>query len=148
MLERLTYPVTLTPDEDDGGFVVTFIDVPHAITQGDTVEDCLTNAVDCLEEALASCIDEEEPIPEPSPIKAGDIGVSPSAQVSLKLIVYMTWRDAGISKTELARRMGIKESEARRILDPRHGTKLPTLEQALRALDKQISISINDRKVA
>jgi hypothetical protein len=35
MSRELAYPVTLTPDEADGGFVVTFQDVPEAITQGD-----------------------------------------------------------------------------------------------------------------
>jgi len=28
------YPVTLTPDLEDGGFVVTFADLPEAVTQG------------------------------------------------------------------------------------------------------------------
>ena len=30
------YPVTLTPDKKVGGFVVTFTDIPEAITQGET----------------------------------------------------------------------------------------------------------------
>ena len=30
---RFTYPATLIPDETDGGFVVTFRDLPEAITQ-------------------------------------------------------------------------------------------------------------------
>ncbi len=34
-------PVTLTPDKKDGGFVATFMDIPEAITQGDTVAQAL-----------------------------------------------------------------------------------------------------------
>ena len=30
----LAYAATLTPDQEDGGFVVTFRDIPEAITQG------------------------------------------------------------------------------------------------------------------
>ena len=36
----LAYPVTLTP-EKEGGYVVTFRDIPEAITQGETVEEAL-----------------------------------------------------------------------------------------------------------
>ncbi len=60
---RFTYPVTLTPDESDGGFVMTFPDMPEAITQGDTIKQCLSDAVDCLDESIAARIDDGEPIP-------------------------------------------------------------------------------------
>ena len=33
----MKFPVNLTPDKRDGGFVVTFPDIPEAITQGETV---------------------------------------------------------------------------------------------------------------
>jgi antitoxin HicB len=48
----LAYAATLTPDEEDGGYVVTFRDVPEAITQGDTLEEALHNAADVLTVAL------------------------------------------------------------------------------------------------
>ena len=64
---ELTYPVTLTPDETDGGFVVTFEDIPEAITQGETVTEALAEAADALEEAIAGRIRRGDAIPEPSP---------------------------------------------------------------------------------
>lgn len=50
-MERFTYPIRLISDRDSGGFVVGFRDLPEAITQGDTLEECLQEAADCLEEA-------------------------------------------------------------------------------------------------
>ena len=41
------YPVTLTPD--DGTVLVTFADVPEAITFGTDEGEALLNAVDALE---------------------------------------------------------------------------------------------------
>jgi len=41
------YPAALTPDLD-GGFTVTFRDVPEAITEGDTREEVLLRAEDAL----------------------------------------------------------------------------------------------------
>ena len=34
---RFSFPVTLTTDEVDGGFTVTFRDLPEAITQGENM---------------------------------------------------------------------------------------------------------------
>jgi antitoxin HicB len=45
------YPVTLKRAED-GGFVVTFKDIPEAITQGETEAEALSPARDALETAL------------------------------------------------------------------------------------------------
>ena len=38
MKNKLSYPAILTPDLEEGGFVVTFPDLPEAITQGDTLK--------------------------------------------------------------------------------------------------------------
>jgi hypothetical protein len=42
-MNRYSYPATLTPAEE-GGYVVTFRDIPEAITQGDSLEDSLAQA--------------------------------------------------------------------------------------------------------
>ena len=46
------YAAALTPDPD-GGFTVTFRDVPEPITGGDTREEALLRAEDAVESALA-----------------------------------------------------------------------------------------------
>jgi antitoxin HicB len=51
-MQRFTYPVTLTPDEKDGGFVVTCRDVPELVTQGETTEDAISEAEGALRRML------------------------------------------------------------------------------------------------
>ena len=70
-MDQFVYPATLTPDTQDGGFVVTFVDVPEAITQGDDVPEALRQAADCLEEAMVGRIRRHDDIPKASPIRAG-----------------------------------------------------------------------------
>ena len=53
-MQNFIYPALLAPDEDEGDLVVTFRDLPEAITQGETVEEALTEAADCLAEAIAN----------------------------------------------------------------------------------------------
>jgi antitoxin HicB len=39
--------------------------------------------------------------------------------------------------------MQVNEKEARRMLDPKHPTKVPTLERALAALGRRAEIEVN-----
>ena len=55
------YPVTLTPD--DGSVLVTFADVPEAITFGADEDEALLNAIDALETGLSFYIDARKPLP-------------------------------------------------------------------------------------
>ncbi len=52
--------------EDDGGFSVTFPDVPAAITQGENFDSALLNAVDALQTVLGDAIERGLAPPEPS----------------------------------------------------------------------------------
>ena len=92
-MQNFIYPATLTPDTEDDGFVVRFIDLPEAITQGENIEDALQEAADCLEEAIANRIVMELPIPSPSAIKEGQYVVSLPIQMAAKAALYLTIKD-------------------------------------------------------
>jgi len=141
-MNPLIFPVTLTPDARDGGFVVTFPDVPEAITQGDSIDDCLREGADALAEAIAARLHAGEPLPVPSRPKRRQRTVSLPAHMAAKVALHAALRDANISKSALARRLGCDEKEVRRMLDPRHVTRLPRLEAALMALGKRLVISV------
>jgi antitoxin HicB len=142
MTHEFTYPVTLTPDEADGGFVVTFEDLPEAITQGETMTEALAEAADALEEAVAGRIRRGDPIPSPSPVAR--MAVPVPAQTAAKAALYLALGETGISKAELAARLGCDEKEVRRLLDPRHPSKLPRIQKALAALGKGLSVRLID----
>ncbi|MFL6199316.1 MAG: type II toxin-antitoxin system HicB family antitoxin [Thermoanaerobaculia bacterium] len=144
MTHEFAYPVTLTSDETDGGFVVTFPDVPEAITQGNDVTDALVQAADALEEAIAGRIRRGDSIPEPSKARPDQPVVLVPALTAAKAALYLALREAGISKSELAGRLGCDEKEVRRLLDPKHLSKLPGIQKALAALGKGIAVRLVD----
>ena len=45
----LGYTVLLTPDEEDGGFVVEVPSLPGCLTQGETVAEAKKNAKEAIE---------------------------------------------------------------------------------------------------
>ncbi len=69
---KYIYPVILTEDPDEGGYVVTCRDMPEVITQGETIEEALVEAADALDEAICGCINQGREIPEPSAEQAGE----------------------------------------------------------------------------
>jgi len=138
---QFNYPATLTPDPT-GGFVVTFRDWPEAITQGDSLEEALLEAADCLEEAVAARIDDRGEIPASSARLPDEHPVAVPIQTALKAALFLATRETGVGPTELARRLGINEKEARRLLDPRHASKAATLERALLAVGRRLAIAV------
>ena len=97
-MDQFVYPATLTPDVQDGGFVVTFVDIPEAITQGDDVPEALHHAADCLEEAMAGRIRHRDDIPEPSPAQAGQYAVAVPAQTATKAALYVALRQRQLAR--------------------------------------------------
>jgi antitoxin HicB len=138
---QFIYPATLTP-EPTGGFVVTFRDWPEAISQGDTRDEALVEAADCLEEAVAARIDDRGDIPASSARLPDEHPVAVPIQTALKAALYLAVCDMGVDPAELARRLGINEKEARRLIDPRHASKAATLERALRALGRRLAVEV------
>ena len=68
------YPATFTDDETSG-FVITFRDVPDAITQADTMKEAMEMAKDALQSALEIYEETNRPFPEPSAYRSGDVMV-------------------------------------------------------------------------
>jgi len=125
--------------DPDGGFFVSFADIPEALASGKTKEAALAEAALALGQGLRTYA--ERGIAMPAPKAKAGVPIGLSTQDSLKLATLDAFVEAGISKTELAARLGKKEGEARRILDPDHTTKAATLDAALKVLGKRAVIS-------
>ncbi len=138
------YPVTLEPDDEAGGFVVRFPDVPEVHTQGADREDALEQAEDALVVALSLYVDAGEPLPVPSADEGRPLVAVP-VRVAAKLALYEEVRSAGLTKMALARRLAIPDTEARRLLDLDHPTKMDRLERVLRSFGVELVVTTRRR---
>ena len=59
-----TYTIVLTPDLEDGGYVVTVPALPEVATQGETREEAIAMARDAIEGYLALLAEDGEEIPD------------------------------------------------------------------------------------
>jgi len=130
------------------GYVVNFPDVPEAITQGSDMADTRAMAEEALGLALLTYLARGLGLPKARSTSKKLVPVAVAPDVAAKLAVLESFIAAGISKSELARRIGKDEKEVRRILDPKHATKLPALIVALRALGKRLVVGVMEAEAA
>lgn len=127
---------------DASRVVVTFPDLPEAVTQGDDEADARAMAEEVLGLALLARLEHGKPLPEPRARGSDlvDVGVDPT--VAAKLAVIEAFRASGLTQATLAERLGKDPREVRRILDPNHATKLPAIDDALRAMGRRLVIGV------
>jgi antitoxin HicB len=135
------YPAMLIPDPD-GGFTVTFRDVPEAITEGDNREEALLRAEDALESALAMYVAADEPLPVAWPALPDEAIVPLSARGMAKAALYEAMREQRIGRAELARRLRWHLPQVNRVLDLRHASKMEQIEAALATLGLRLIIDV------
>lgn len=138
----MQYTASLQPDGD--GFIVTFPALPEANTAGADRAEAVENAQDALEVVLLTYAKDGRDLPTDLPVAGDVLRVTPSAQVVAKLSFIDAFRKSGMTRVALAERLGKGENEVRRMLDPYYGSKLPALEDAMRALGKRFVLSVEE----
>ncbi len=140
---KLAYPAALTL-QNDGSYVVSFPDIPEALTDGETKKEALAEAVDCLIAALGGYINDHRDIPRPSqPGPAQAMLIIPPLP-SAKLSLYQALQESGITRVALGKRLGVSEGSVRRLLDLDHRSHIGQVDAALSLLEKQIVVEIQD----
>lgn len=138
-IRMYAYRAAFEPGDRRGVVVASFPDVPEAITEGRGMADARAMAADALGLALLAYVQAGRPLPSPRG-KGESVSVAPD--IAAKLAVLSAFAESGISKRELARRLGKDEKEVRRILDPMHATKLAPLSAALEALGRRLVVGV------
>ena len=139
----LAYAAHFKPE--DGGFVITFPDLPEAITEGDTEQEALEYGADALLTVLSEYINRRRDIPRPRKARGKHVRLIPvPALAEAKIGIYEAMRHAGLRKADLARRLGWQKSQVDRLLDLKHASRLDQIETALAALRKRLALHIED----
>jgi len=138
---NFNYPVILI-QQPEGGYLVEFPDFPEAITQGETKEEALQEAADCLEEAIANRIVMELDIPLKVHHKHYADFVCLHITLAAKCALYLAMKKQECKKVALAKMLKCDEKEVRRLLDPRYKSKISRIEEALDCLGKKLTLSV------
>ncbi len=64
--EAYAHVVAPLSEEDGGGYMITFPDLPGCMSDGDTLDEVLTNGRDAFNSWIAAQVDMKRPIPQPT----------------------------------------------------------------------------------
>ncbi|MFZ3208283.1 MAG: type II toxin-antitoxin system HicB family antitoxin [Geobacteraceae bacterium] len=132
------YSCTITSDED-GFYLLKFPDLPGAATDAKTLKEALAEAEDCLAEAVAGFLVRRERVPEPTYMD-GDAFISIDPLLAAKAALNNAMLEAGLSRTELAARLGVDEKIVRRLLDPKHQSHIRAVLHAAALLGLKVEV--------
>lgn len=136
------YRVKLDKDDNDT-FVVSVPAFPELTTYGDSQGAARANARNAIEEAIAARIADGDDVPHPL---MTDRGKGTCVQLPilsyLKAGLYMISRGKGVSRAELARRMGVHREQVDRLFRLDHKSRMDQIEAAAEALGVPVSVSV------
>jgi len=138
----MKFPVELTKDEEEGGFVVTFPDIPEAITQGETREEALAMAKQALELALEFYFEDKRAVPVPSVPGEGQEVIELDASFTAKVLLLNEMVKQNVKPAELARRMKTTPQEINRLTNLRHTTRIDGIAHALNAMGRSLDMHV------
>lgn len=132
------YPAVIKPDGD--GWLVTFPDIPEALSAGSSWEEAVSMAKDALVTALDFYFDDKREIPAPSRVRKGQVAVEVPASVAAKVLLLNEMVKQKVRPADLARRLGTTAQEVSRLTQLSHSTKIDGIELALQALGKRLEL--------
>ena len=139
--QLLQYEVRLDNTAEPGRVHACIAGFPEAVASGSNEEEALLEAERALQAAALFRLERAEDLPAPAAKGGpGAVLVPLPAHVAAKAIVIDAFRRSNLSKTTFGQRLGVGENEARRILDPRHGTKLERMAAAAAILGRRLVI--------
>ncbi|MCY3893252.1 MAG: type II toxin-antitoxin system HicB family antitoxin [Acidimicrobiaceae bacterium] len=133
----LAYPIEL--EDDDGTVMATCPDFPEVVTFGGDRTECMSRAVDAIEEAIAARINGRQDIPTPS---RGERCVTMPTLTAVKVLLHQRMQSHGVTKAELARRLGWHMPQVDRVLDINHRSRLDRMDAALGAFDCGLAVEV------
>ena len=113
----IRYPAKIELQED-GRYLVTFVDLPDTFTEGETREEALFNAAEVLSAMLAWRLDEARDVPAPTQKVKGATYVPPDAKTQAAMLLRLARGDRTLS--DLARALETSWPAAKRLEDPTH----------------------------
>jgi antitoxin HicB len=135
---KIVYPAIITKDKG-GRYLVTFPDLPEAVTEGETMEEALFNASEVLTLTLEGRAEEGMEIPTPSTIKNAH-EIAPSARVQAALLLRMSRGKKKVA--DIARALHTSWPSISRLEDPTHWPSLKQLEKVAATLGKRLVLNL------
>jgi len=138
-MNLIRYQAILDP-QPEGGFTVTFPDLPEAITEGDSREEAVFNATEVLGLCLDVRMEQGEALPRPTRMDGG-VWITPPASAQVAIALRQIREAQGKTLSDMARLLGTSWPAAQRLERPNANPTLRQLDRAAAAVGKRLVLS-------
>lgn len=137
------YDYAIRFEQDAAPGVAVFCrDLPELNGYGDDRAHAIAQAVDAIETTLSLYVDQRRAIPEATPPQDGEHVVHLPAVTVAKIALWNSMVERDMRKADLCRLLGVHQAQGDRLVDFLHTSKMEQLENALSALGKRLSMSV------
>jgi len=126
----------------EGGYLITFRDIPEAITQSESLEEGVILAQDALRTAMEFYFEDQRAVPLPSPCKSNEDLVTLPASIWAKVLLLNSMIDGQIRQVDLARLMNIKPQQVTRLVNLDHPTKIDEIQRAIECTGRRLNFCL------
>lgn len=137
----MRYPVTLTP-APKSSYIVSFVNIPKALTQSKTVAKAIKAAKNALLTAFNFYFKNNKLIPLPSPLNSHNHFIKVPLSVASKVLLLNAFLQSKITQQKLAKQISKPKQKITRLFNLHHATKINAVQLAAKALSKKLSLVI------
>lgn len=137
METSIIYAAKIT--SEDQGYRVSFRDLSHVFSEGETLQEAILNAKEALEILLAQMAKEDWPIPDPSPLKHGEIAIVVNPEIAVPVLLYHLRKAQRVTMTQVAKSMGVSYQRYQNLESGKNMT-LKSLNKVAKALSTMVEI--------
>jgi antitoxin HicB len=138
-MNAIRYQALLDP-QPEGGFTVTFPDIPEAITEGSSREEAVFNATEALGLCLDVRLEQGDPLPKPTRVANG-VWITPPASTQVAIALRQIRQSQGKTLSDMARLLNTSWPAAQRLERPNANPTLRQLDRAAAAIGKRLVLS-------
>jgi antitoxin HicB len=135
--------------DDNGTLLVSCPDFPEVVTYGGDPPDAWHHAMGAIEEAIAARISDGREIPASTPRSKftgkNDFWVRLPQLTAQKVMLYNLLSKAGVTRSELARRLRWHREQVDRLFRLDHASKADQLDAAFKALGHEVVVNVERR---
>lgn len=136
------YPAHIVLNTESDIYSISFRDIPEALSQGMSLNEAKTMAVDALSTGFQFYFEDFRKIPFPSAAEKDEVLINVPLALWAKVLLLNKMLDLNISKSELARRLNITRQQVQRIFDAGQNTKIETVHKALGVIGYSLELKL------
>lgn len=141
---KLLYPATITLDPEDNSYLVEFADLPGCITEGETLDEALSNGREALTGYLASMFERNIQIPSPSTVSDNNCYlIEPEPDVAIPIMLRKLRDTNKLTQSDVAKVIGVSYQAYQRLEKPgKSNPTVRTLDRLARVFHKNLHVEL------